>query len=95
MYTMQIKRINATRARNEFFNLLKESVLEKQTFIIEKGEIPMVYMVPVSEIGLDRNLNYGSNDMMQLLKRLKRFRSSMKMTSDSVKLLREARRYGK
>lgn len=92
---MQIRKINATKARNDFFNLLKESVLEKQTFIIEKGEIPMAYLVPVSEMELNQSLNYGNEAMRQLLKRLKRFRSSMKVTSDSVKLLREARRYGK
>jgi len=92
---MRPQRINVTKARNNFFNLLKESVLEKQTFLVEKGEIPMVYLVPVSEMELNGDFSYGNNTMIQLLKRLKRFRSSMRVTSDSVKLLREARKYGR
>jgi len=91
---MQIQRINATSARNDFFNLLKASVLGKQTYLIEKGEIPMVYLIPVSEIQLNDFLN---NDKAEgeLLEKLRKFRFSMGATSDSVRLLREARKNGR
>ena len=91
----QLKRITATKARNDFFNLLKKSFLEKQTFIIEKGEIPMVYLVPVSEIDFDQKAIFDQKAAIRLLKKLEKFRASMKETSDSVKLLREIRKDGK
>lgn len=44
----EAQRIGATEARNNFFKLLRESFLEKQPFLIEKGKIPMVYIIPVT-----------------------------------------------
>ncbi len=89
---LQLTRISATRARNDFFNLLKKSFLEKQAFIIEKGQIPMAYLMPVYEEEL---IKTGQRSEVKLLAELEKFRSSMKKTSDSVGLLRKMRRYGK
>ena len=88
----QIQRISVTQARNDFFNLLKRSFLEKQSFIIEKGGIPLVYWLPISEKDL-RKQSSSQRAKMRLLKKLARFRASMKESSDAVKLLREIRRY--
>ena len=44
---VQVQTINATKARNNFFGLLKASYLQDQTFLIEKGGIPMVKILPV------------------------------------------------
>lgn len=46
----QIQNISATEARNNFFNVLKESYLEKKRFLIKKGGIPMVYIIPVNDM---------------------------------------------
>jgi hypothetical protein len=43
----QLRTINATKARNNFFELLKESYLQDQAFLVEKGGIPMVKILPV------------------------------------------------
>lgn len=87
------ERISATEARNSFSNLLKESFLEKKSFVVEKGKIPMVFIIPFSKEYLGEN---GSEKKAQmgLLDDLKNFRGKMGETSDSVKLLREIRKYG-
>jgi hypothetical protein len=41
-----IKRIPVTKARNNFFKLLKKSYLENQVFLLEKGGIPLAYISP-------------------------------------------------
>ena len=69
--------------------------MEKQTFVIEKGEIPMAYLMPVFEGELGKSFNPHQESAIQLLKQLKQFRKSMKKTSDSVKLLKEMRNYGR
>ena len=49
MYTMEnTQRIGATKARNNFFQLLQESFMNKKPFLVEKGKIPMVYIIPVT-----------------------------------------------
>lgn len=88
-----IQSISATKARNNFFNLLKKSYLEKKTFLIEKGEIPMVYMMPVDLVVSEKESK--ENKQLELLKEINKFRNKMKQTSDSVRLLRKMRRYGK
>lgn len=44
----EVKRIAATRARNKFFEILRKSYLEKQIFLIEKGGIPIAYIIPTT-----------------------------------------------
>lgn len=90
-----VQRIKATEARNNFFNLLKQSYLEKQTFLIEKGDIPMVYITPIDKLNFKREAESDIKKNLRLLKEIEKFRNSMKKTSDSVRLLREMRRYGR
>ena len=89
------KTISATQARNNFFRILKESFLEKQPFIVEKGQIPLVCIVPLSEDNGKKQVVTRLKKMQQLLTRLEKFRRTMGETEDSVKLLREMRRYGR
>lgn len=90
-----IQRINATKARNNFFNLLKKSYLENKTFLIEKGEIPMVYMVPVDFSVTKDSLASKQDQQLRLLRKINKFRNSMKQTNDSVGLIRQMRKYGR
>ncbi len=49
MYTMEnTQRIGATKARNNFFQILQDSFMNKKPFLVEKGKIPMVYIIPVT-----------------------------------------------
>ena len=89
------KTINATKARNKFFTLLRESFLEKQPFIVEKGKIPMVFIVPISESDWAEGVISRQKKVTQLLKKLEEFRSKMEETPDSVKLLQRIRVYGR
>lgn len=84
----KLQRINATQARNNFFNLLRKSYLEKQSFLVEKSNIPMVYIVPATS---DNNIQ---KNQLAILKKAQKLRNSMKQTPDSVSLLRKMRRYG-
>lgn len=90
-----IQRINATKARNDFFNLLKKSYLENKTFLIEKGEIPMVYMIPVDFSVKKDSPTFEQDQQLILLKKINKFRNSMKQKGDSVRLIRQIRRYGR
>ncbi len=83
-----IQTINATKARNNFFNLLQKSFLEKQSFLVKKGNIPMVYLVPVSIVG-NQKISRQS-----LLAEINKLRESMGNTSDSVSLLGQMRQNG-
>lgn len=85
----QIERINATKARNRFFELLKKSFLERRSYIVEKGQIPMVYIIPFTTDGANQK------ETEAVLAGLKKLRRSMTRTSDSVALLREIRKYGR
>lgn len=89
------KKITATEARNNFFNLLKQSFLEKQIYLIEKGEIPMAYLVPVSGVSLGRKLDIKQRSLKELLEEINQLRDSMKETSDSVGLLKGIRVNGR
>ncbi len=79
----QAKVISATTARNDFFNLIKQSYLKGKSFLVEKRDIPMVYIIPVNKVR-DKN-------QPQLLSQINKLRNSMPETSDSVDLLREMR----
>lgn len=90
-----VQRIKATEARNNFFHLLKKSYLEKQTFLIEKGDIPMVYIVPTSEDIFKRDSTFQEvKKQLKILKKIEKIHQSMKVTSNSVSLLRKMRRHG-
>ena len=78
--------LKATKARNEFFNLIKESYLLRKVYIIEKDGIPMVYISPYNAEFSNDNLTKDS-----LLLEIDKFRNSLTKTSNSVDLIREIR----
>lgn len=45
---MKIKRMTITKARNDFFRLVRRGYLKKEIVLIEKGEIPMSYIIPAN-----------------------------------------------
>jgi len=91
-----LQRIKATEARNNFFSLLNQSYFKKQSFIVEKGGIPMVYIISVNEdLPKGRKKLSRAEKNLRLLVRMEKFQKKMKVTSDSVLLLREMRRYGR
>ncbi len=87
-----MKRINATKARNNFFQILNESYKENKTFLVEKSDIPVIYIVPATKDLLEKS---KEDRQLAILKKIRKFRKSLSPTSDSVKLLREIRRHGK
>ena len=95
--------INATQARNNFFNLLTQGYLKQQTYIIKKGGIPLMRLSPLDETHFDyvekiekkTNLTKEQTDQLVLLEEMAKIRKTMKKTSDSAIMLRRMRRYGK
>jgi hypothetical protein len=91
---MQVEEINATEARNNFFILLKRSFLNKQKYLIRKGDIPMVYIVPVNYEDLKKAMP-KKEKQMNILRQAAKLRKSMPKSSDSIKLIQEMRMHGK
>jgi prevent-host-death family protein len=91
---MSVKQINATEARNNFFSLLKQSYLGQQTYLVKKGDIPMVYIVPVNHGNLEQAM-LEKEKQMDILQQASKLRESISEGSDSVKMIREMRRYGR
>ncbi len=50
---MKIKRMTITKARNDFFRIVRRGYLKKEVVLIEKGEIPMSYIIPANIDGVD------------------------------------------
>lgn len=84
-----IQNISATKARNNFFNLINNSYLKKQTYLVKKGNIPMVYVVPADSQEAQKQ------DQLALLDKIKKFHKTMPVTPDSVPMIREMRLHGK
>ncbi len=78
----EVKKIQATEARNKFFKIMDQSFLEKQPYVVEKRDIPMVYIMPYS-IEKEQTEN--------VFDKLDKLRASMPKTSDSVQLLKRVR----
>jgi hypothetical protein len=53
---MKIKRMTITKARNDFFRLVRRGYLKKEVVVIEKGEIPVSYIVPANLSGVEKLL---------------------------------------
>lgn len=91
----KINVINATKARNNFFSLIQESYLEKKLFLVEKADIPVVYIIPFSEkFPIDSYSQIKMKEDLETIKEIEKLRKSMPKTSDSVTLLRELRQHG-
>lgn len=88
---MTLQPISATKARNDFFNLLNRSFREKKGFIIEKSKIPVAFLIPANAANLMPDFPIIAEDNAGLIQQLKQFHKTMKMTSDSVEILRQFR----
>jgi len=51
--TMKIKRMTITKARNEFFKIVRQGYLKKEVVLIKKGEIPVSYIIPANIRGIE------------------------------------------
>lgn len=51
---MKIKRMTITKARNDFFRLVRRGYLKKEIVLIEKGEIPVSYIIPANTDGVEK-----------------------------------------
>jgi len=56
---MKIKRMTITKARNDFFRLVRQGYLKKEVVLIEKGEIPVSYIIPTNISGVEKLLKEG------------------------------------
>jgi hypothetical protein len=50
---MKIRRMSITKARNDFFRLVRQGYLKKEVVLIEKGEIPVSYIIPANIKGVE------------------------------------------
>lgn len=91
---MKTEELNATEARNKFFILLKQSFLNKQRYLIKKGDIPMAYIVPISSKYLDEDI-YEKEKQLNILRKAAKLRKSMPKSPDSVKLIQDMRKHGR
>ena len=46
--------MSVTKARNDFFRIVKRSYLKKEAFLIEKGGIPLSYILPADIDGIEK-----------------------------------------
>lgn len=85
---MNTQVLSATKARNNFFQLLDQAHLENKTFIIKKGNIPVAQISPPS------SKTQAKTNWKQLIKQSYTLRKSMNMTSNSVEMIRQDRLHG-
>lgn len=89
---MNVQTIPVTKARNEFFDLIQQTYLNDQTFIIEKNGIPMIKWTRFQR-EMDKEIPETEYEKrMRLYKKIAQNREKMKMTSNSVLILRKLRR---
>ncbi len=94
---MKTMTINATKARNNFFNLLEAAYWEKQQVIIKKNNIPMAKLVPVAskqKASQSQQLSTQAKQNLRLLRKLKKIQQKMPVTANSVGLIKEMRQDG-
>ena len=82
-----IQSISATKARNNFFSLLKQSYLHQKTFLVKKNDIPMVYIIPTTLADLQ------DQDPLAIFNLIHKNQKNMVTTTDSVKILRQIRHH--
>lgn len=92
---MNVQTIPITKARNEFFDLAMQAYENNMAFAVEKNGILMGGIVPPKIIKEVSNTNPAETEYeerMRLYKKIKQNREKMKMTSNSVLILRKLRR---
>lgn len=83
---VHMKKINATKVRNNFFSILEDGYLKKEEYLIYKSGIPLMILTPY--VGENIKLNVEKD----LLRNIKRNRESSKVGTDSVDTLRNLRK---
>ncbi len=90
----KLKRISATKARNNFFGIVQDAYLTKSPYLIEKDGIPMAYIMPFREddVFQDDALTERQKEQLALLDELSEFRKKQKVSSEnSTDLIRRLR----
>ena len=59
---MKIKRMSITKARNDFFRIVRRGYLKKEVVLVEKGEIPVSYIIPANIRGVEKLIKEGSEE---------------------------------
>lgn len=92
---MDTQTISITKARNEFFDLLMKSYNNESVFEVEKNGILMGVVVPPKiyheEIKKKIKVKDEYEERLRFIKRLRKFRNSMPVTSNSVEIIRKLR----
>jgi len=85
-----MEKINATAARNDFFNILEKGYLDKRKYLIYKSGIPIMILSPYTKTikRVAKNRTYSN-----LIERVRKNKLNMKEGSNSVKILRDLRRH--
>jgi len=89
---MELITVNATTARNNFFNLLLHSQTQNQSFRIQKGQITSAYLIsPTTYQELSTNpRSSGRNSIVPKIKALARKHSSTTISiSEYVTTMRD------
>jgi antitoxin (DNA-binding transcriptional repressor) of toxin-antitoxin stability system len=82
--------ISATKARNNFFQLLDQALLENKTFIIKKGSIPVANITPPQKTTSTKTNK--QKKQLKLLKDIEKFRKTLPFQKESsVKLIHKMR----
>ena len=50
---MKIKRMTITKARNDFFRIVRQGYLKKEVVLVEKGGIPVSFIIPANIEGIE------------------------------------------
>jgi len=48
-----------TKARNDFFKIVRRGYLKKEVVLVEKGEIPISYIIPANTKGIEKLIKEG------------------------------------
>jgi hypothetical protein len=59
---MKIKRMTVTKARNNFFKIVRRGYLKKEVALVEKGGIPVSYIVPVNLDGIEELISKSNTE---------------------------------
>lgn len=91
-------KISATKARNDFFNLVQDTYLSGNQYLIEKNGIPMAQIIPIQKEVIIDDLSLSEDELrklkqLALLKDMDDLRSLQNPTKEnSVKFIKKTRK---
>lgn len=92
MYMNVTKKLPITTFRNNLFNYLNEVYLQKSVYVVEKGNIPIAYVIPANNPEIIKY--YAKDALTDLIEDLKETVFKMNKSVSSVDLIREMRLNG-